>query len=116
MNGGRSKLDGKKQKAIVEFECGDSEEEERRRELSRPVSVEAKTVGRISAADKEGKNGEEVHDNAGGWIKFWSWEVEEDVKVLRLKWITKNACEDTKDAGNGSGSGHWGFFTWLIIM
>jgi autophagy-related protein 27 len=33
------------------------------------------------------------------------------VDTLRLEWTTKYACEKDTPAG-----GHWGFFTWFLIM
>lgn len=103
LNGG--KYEGKAQKAIVEFLC-DSSEQERKNE------------GREAEDDENERNksGEEADDEHGGLLKLLSWEDEENIKVLRLEWTTKYACEDSKDGGNGSSSGHWGFFTWFIIM
>lgn len=38
-------------------------------------------------------------------------------EVLRLKWTTKYACEDQAGKpGPANGNGHWGFFTWFIII
>jgi autophagy-related protein 27 len=37
------------------------------------------------------------------------------MKVLRLNWRTKYACEDYK-AAPGDASSSWGFFTWFILM
>lgn len=37
------------------------------------------------------------------------------IGVLRLKWRTKFACADHVDEPSAPG-GHWGFFTWFIIM
>lgn len=99
MNGG--KYEGRKQKAIIEFLCN-AKSEERRRDMS-------------AVAEEDGQEGEEADDEHGGKLKLLSWEDEEDIKVLRLEWITKYACEDADD-GNDSSSGHWGFFTWFILM
>ncbi|KAI9372415.1 autophagy-related protein 27 [Aspergillus egyptiacus] len=35
--------------------------------------------------------------------------------VLNLNWRTRYACDDYLE-DHGSSSGHWGFFTWLIII
>ena len=106
MHGGNN--DGKKQKAIFEFLCDAPLGDTKSRDLSET----------LTAVGEEGhdKSGEEVADGHEGNIKLWSWEDEGDETVLRLKWITKYACEDAKDGGSGSTSGHWGFFTWFIIM
>ena len=99
MNGG--KYEGKKQQAIVEFVCNIPKENKR---------------GVIGAtAEDDAPDGEEVDDEHGGRIKLLSWEVEDDVRVLRLEWMTKYGCEDAED-GDNSSSGHWGFFTWFILM
>lgn len=38
-------------------------------------------------------------------------------EVLRLKWSSVHACEDQAGKGGSTSSGgHWGFFTWFIIM
>ena len=117
MNGG--KHEKQKQKASVEMLCqrGENEEEVRRR-------AENKDDDDDDDEDGDGKNkghghdGEERSDGHGGSLKLISWEVEEDdVKVLRLEWMTKYACEDADGSdGESSSSGSWGFFTWLIIM
>lgn len=99
MNGG--KYEGKNQKAIVEFLCNERSEE-RRREVT-------------TAAEDENGDGGEADDEHYGKIKLLSWDNEEDTKVLRLEWNTKYACEDAEES-NGSSSGHWGFFTWFILM
>ena len=53
-------------------------------------------------------------------LRFCGYNVEDQGKkdhkagVLRLEWRTKYACEKVED--DGSGSSHWGFFTWFIII
>ena len=100
---------GKKHKVIVELLCL-REEERVRRELLRERQEE----------DSGGDDGEPqeikgaVDDGKGGTLKFVSF-TEAEEGTLRLQWDTKYACEDARDKEN-SGNGHWGFFTWLIIM
>lgn len=110
MNGAKYPQDetGKKQKAVVEFLC-DAPEQSRRRWLA--------------ARDDDTKDGKddpearkEVDDGHGGRLKFLSYDDVLDTQVLSLEWRTKYACENSTDRGQDSGSGHWGFFTWLIIM
>ena len=117
MHGGKFK--GKKQKVIVEFLCkpGGNEEAIRRDEIL-DVYQEEKDRDEDEDGDRDmdDKIGEETEDEHGGKLKFHSWEDEGDVKVLRLDWDTKYACEDAKDSGKDSSSGHWGVFTWFIIM
>lgn len=105
MNGGKDS-DGQKQKAIVEFLCDTSTMNDRRRNLLM-AEDDGDDDGTGEDADKEG---EEVDDEHGGKLKLVSWDVEEGTKVLRLDWTTKYGCEDVKDDGTGSSSGHWGEF------
>lgn len=109
MNGG---LYGKtEQKAVVEFLC-DAKKEDRRRDKGSSDDDDGE------GEDKEpDRSGEEQDDGQGGKLRFISWKDEAEMKVLRLDWITKFACEDALEKGDkSSSSGHWGFFTWLIIM
>ena len=110
LNGG--KHDGQKQKAIVEFLCLRDEKSE---EIKRMAEDEDDGDG---GKNKEhDKSGEKQDDGHGGTLKYISWGNEDDTKVLRLEWNTKYACEDSDGSDEeGSSSGHWGFFTWLIIM
>lgn len=72
--------------------------------------------------DSGDKEGEDKPDTKTSSLTFQSFNLVDDKEgfVLRLDWKTKYACEDYKrenpGSGGGSGSGHWGFFTWLIIM
>lgn len=105
VNGG--KYEGKKQKAFIDFICIPKDpKEEERRDWNEYLTEE----------DDTDKSGEEVDDEHGGKIKFMSWENEEDAKALRLEWHTWYACEDAVGGNNLSSSGHWGFFTWFILM
>lgn len=104
---GGGKHDKKDQKAFIDFICI-PKAEERRRELGNYLTTEE---------DEEvDRSGEEVDDEHGGKIKFRSWEDEGDAKALRLEWHTQYACEDAVEGNNKPSSGHWGFFTWFIIM
>lgn len=106
---GGGKYGPKKQKAFVDFICI-RKAEERRRELDY----------RMTAEEEEQPAAEEVDDGHGGKISFRSWEDEGEAKTLRLDWHTKYACEDAiegnKGSEGGSNKGHWGFFTWFILM
>lgn len=106
MHGGKDD-DGNKQKAIVEFLCPSKH-------------IERMYLSNVATTDDEGgadKSGEETDDDNGGTIKLLSWDNEGDnTKILRLKWETQHACENAQDGGSSSSSGHWGFFTWFILM
>ena len=103
MHGGKDS-DGQKQKAIVEFLCDASANDDRRRHL---LVAEEEDHKNGEDGDKEG---EEVDDEHGGKLKFLSWDIEEGMKVLRLEWTTKYACENVKDDKTRSSDGHWGEF------
>ncbi|EED22165.1 autophagy protein Atg27, putative [Talaromyces stipitatus ATCC 10500] len=71
--------------------------------------------------DGNNKDGDENNKPQTPSLTFQSFSLENENFILRLDWKTKYACEDYKrdNPGSGSGnssSGHWGFFTWLIII
>jgi hypothetical protein len=72
--------------------------------------------------DGDDKEGDDKPDTKTSSLTFQSFGLVDDKEgfVLRLDWKTKHACEDYKrdnpDSSGGNGGGHWGFFTWLIIM
>lgn len=127
MNGG--KFEKVKQKAIIEFICKPDAEDERKRrrdELHSSNTEERRDKDEDKDEDaddgdddeEEDRSGEVTDDGHGGKLKYISWEPENDqTRVLRLQWDTKYACEDAKSSNDAkSSSGHWGFFTWFIIM
>lgn len=111
--------DGTPQKAVVEFLCDRKNETEEQR---RAFSLKDAEEGDDEGNDKGGKSDEEkraeelTDDGKGGTLRFQSYEKVGDNEVLSLEWKTRYACEDNKDSGSKSSSGHWGFFTWFIIM
>lgn len=40
----------------------------------------------------------------------------DDAYLLKLEWKTRYACDDYLGSKKGDSSGHWGFFTWFIVM
>ena len=105
MSGG--KYQGVKQKAVVEFLC-DQRSEERRRGVSLKDDEEE------DGDDKDGKK--TTDDGEGGTLSFTSYETVGEIKVLSLEWHTKYACENAPESDGKPSGGHWGFFTWLIVM
>lgn len=100
--------------AVVEFLCdADKKKEERRQGLPnlrlRQEKDDDNAVPHFN---------QEEDDGNGGRLKFQSYEEKDHMKRLSLEWTTRTACEDAVDdkPEKGSTSGHWGFFTWLIIM
>ncbi|OXV08490.1 hypothetical protein Egran_03747 [Elaphomyces granulatus] len=71
--------------------------------------------------DKDGddKDGDDHDDgsNPSRSLQFKSFKFIDDTYILSLDWKTRYACDDyLKNRKDGSPSGHWGFFTWLIII
>ena len=91
MHGGMSPAhDGRKQEAVIDFIC----------------------VG----ADGEGKGDEGKEDDGLGFVSYGAAEEEEETDVLKLEWRTRRACEGDMRRGEKGKGGHWGFFTWFILM
>lgn len=99
--------------AIMEFLCPAKGEERRRSYQALTAEDDDDKKGEENDADK---SGEETDDGDGGTIKLLSWDNQDKPKTLRLKWETKHACENAAGEGGGSSKGHWGFFTWFILM
>ncbi|KAL8759326.1 MAG: hypothetical protein Q9199_000857 [Rusavskia elegans] len=108
---------GQKQKAVIEFLCSDKAEEKKK----------AMKRGLVARKDEDDGDGEEDHsatgevadDGHGGTVKYIDYSMVGESKVLSLEWRTKYACEDAAKKGGddkASSSGHWGVFTWFIIM
>ena len=101
------KYGGSMQKAVIHLQCdpkrtgNDDAEDDDDTKRAAADEDDSKDTGRdlqyVSYGDVETKDG--------------------IMKVLRLNWRTKYACENYKD-GNGSvdASDGWGFFTWFILM
>jgi len=131
LNGGKfpfDKKNGVQQKALVEFICdkdrtgleGDEEDDrEKEDEKAEEDALGKRTVKRAEDGDeKEGDDDEKEDDKKS--LKFISYkhEGENDIGVLRMEWRTKYACEGQKRSEDkpDTSKGHWGFFTWFIIM
>ena len=97
---------GRKQKAVIEFLC------------VKDADGKAKVKPKKTTEDEDEEKQEVSDDDQN--LKYISYgPVDEDggkEDVLRLEWQTKWACEGQTDRDEGSSDGHWGFFTWLIIM
>lgn len=116
---------GTPQKAVVEFLCEpdwtgtEGFEDEGRKMLS--FAAMGKRDG-----DGDEEDAPELPDlDKGKALQFVRYEMDADnaIKVLRLRWKTKFACEGASsepDKGSDDEGGKetkgWGFFTWLIIV
>ena len=113
MSGGFRRLEsGKKrnQKAIVEFVCHNT-----RDGLENPYDPNEKYEEEKVKREEDDK--EEDDDPKSPSLQFVSYDQEEgDADILRMKWRTKYACEDSKKKQDAEKGNHWGFFTWFILM
>ena len=121
MGGGRYPKAGAKnsrlQRAVVEFLCDRKETEDKRGALFlREEDTGEGNYGEDDSNNGESKEKEQTDDGEGGTLKYISYDLVGKDKVLSLEWRTKHACEDAAEGGGNSSSGHWGFFTWFIIM
>lgn len=131
LNGGKfpfDKKDGVQQKALVEFICdkertgleGD-EKDGREKEDGEAVedAVKRRATKRAKDEDEKEGDGDEKEDDKKS-LRFISYkpEGENNISVLRMEWRTKYACEGQKRGEDEpeKSKGHWGFFTWFIIM
>ena len=97
---------GKKQIAIIDFEC-DAE----RTGLEGLENDEDLDGGMARRADGE-KDAEDPSS-----LRYISFDRSQDeVDVLKLKWLTKHACVGSKEKEDAGKKGGWGFFTWFIVM
>ena len=117
---GKKDSNSVKQKAAITFECRrektKAEDAERRlRQSDDEEEGGDDKKGEDDDDKKKGRLGEamdDVDDGKGGTIKFLSRGPVGEFEVLRIKWLTKYACEDAQPEQ----SSHWGFFTWIFVM
>ena len=109
---------GVKQKAVIEFLCNDKAEE--KEVVGKRGSVAAQKADEDGDGEEEDHSatGEMADDGHGGTLKYHDYSMVGDSQVLSLEWQTKYACEDAgkRVDDEKKSSGHWGFFTWFIIM
>ncbi|KAL8781123.1 MAG: hypothetical protein Q9203_000810 [Teloschistes exilis] len=104
------KHQGLKQKAVIEFLCYKAED--------RDLRARGENAGTLEddAGEEDHSATDEISDDGyGGTLKYLDYDVVGDDKVLIMEWRTKYACEGEGKSPAGS-SGHWGFFTWFIIV
>jgi autophagy-related protein 27 len=73
-------------------------------------------AGDDTGDDKDG-DGHDNESDTSRSLQFKSFKLVDDTYILKLDWKTRYACDDyLKNRKDDSSSGHWGFFTWFIIM
>ncbi|GES59532.1 autophagy protein Atg27 [Aspergillus terreus] len=125
MEGGEYLDDEHKKKsarAVIEFQCdpdrsgleglsdvsGKDEDEDEGEPARR--RLRAREDGEEPPAD--GGDGDRPHS-----LTFKSFgPADDDSYVLRLDWRTRYACDHYLEDKKGDSSGHWGFFTWMILI
>jgi len=109
LNGGFRKENDKKipQKAIIEFICDKSKTGLE----NLPNPEDPYTEDRKRDEDHEDDEGDKTPS-----LEFVKYKEEDNVGVLRLKWTTEYACEESKKEQDKEKGEHWGFFTWFIII
>ncbi|KAL3482029.1 autophagy-related protein 27 [Aspergillus californicus] len=119
LGGGKNEVDGKTKaaSAVIEFVCdpdrsgleGLGEDEDMKRLLR------VRNEGDGDEGDGEERGPLSNGTNTDRSLQFRGFNhTEDDSYVLNLSWRTRYAC-DSYSERRGS-SGHWGFFTWLIII
>ncbi|KAF2194794.1 hypothetical protein K469DRAFT_706282 [Zopfia rhizophila CBS 207.26] len=120
LHGGRYpfKKGGMPQQAIIEFVCDKErtglEGDEKDEGGEGDDGKDKKEEGREKKLRRRDDKGCEDSNKS---LRFCGYTYEEEkdktIGVLRLDWRTKYACEDAVDEIS---DGHWGFFTWFIII
>jgi hypothetical protein len=108
--------------AVIDFQCDpdrsglegistkEAQPEDEKSEKRRRAEGEGEGEGK----DEGEGDGENSSDQS---LQYKSFSPNEDgVYVLKLEWRTRYACDDYQRGKEASSNGHWGFFTWMIIM
>lgn len=131
---------GKPASAVIEFQCDhdrtgleglkteESKDEDKDKEDGDDNKEEKKRFRRDDDDDddddeedddKDKEDSGDTADTSDRSLQLKSFGLVDDkYYILRLDWKTKYACENylSDNPSDSSGGGHWGFFTWLIIM
>ncbi|KAH6680143.1 autophagy protein-like protein Atg27 [Halenospora varia] len=110
MYGGFKGTNKKKQKAIVDFIC-----DKKKTGLENLYEPDDKYDDSKEKREEDKKEGSEADDDKTPSLQFIKYDETTDLDTLRLRWYTKDACEDAKSEKDAQG-GHWGFFTWFVII
>jgi autophagy-related protein 27 len=121
---------GVEQRAVVDFVC-DNDKSGLEGEWEPEDEYEsARMRSRARRQDAAAPAGEKQLLKDGAALLFDGYGPGEgkdkDVRVLKLTWRTKEACNGKRDDGgdrddggkddDGRGTTHWGFFTWFVVM
>lgn len=129
MTGLRLELHGgtykkKSQMAVIDMQCDPERTGNEKSPVKDGKDDEDEKLRSLEANTKDNPQGdnEEGEENSLRFVSYKEEDEKKGVRVLRLDWRTKYACqsyeEDDDDGGNETDGNvrHWGFFTWFIIM
>lgn len=109
------KSEPKETAAVIEFQCDPDRTGLEGLEDVAETEDDGEEKRRRDKGDEDEDEDDTDKENAGRSLKFRSFKLVDDTYILRLDWRTKYACENyVRD--NPKSGGHWGFFTWIIIM
>jgi autophagy-related protein 27 len=117
------KYGGLMQKAVINFECDatrtgndkpdkdDKDKSRRDKEDDEDDDDEEKDEDEDKDEDDDKKSDRDLQ-----FVSYGPVDTKDGImKVLRLNWKTKYACE-AYEGGKGDASSSWGLFTWFILM
>jgi hypothetical protein len=112
LSGGRDPMTrkGKNQKAIIDLICTRD-----KTGWEPEPEPQKKSVTKRDDKTEDGGDDNNDADDEKRALKFVSYDDEDNSRVLRLKWLTKYACEDATSNPPATRAS-WGFFTWFIIL
>lgn len=74
--------------------------------------------GSETVLESKGRKRDDGDGDSSKSLQYVSFgQGDDDSYILKLEWRTRYACDNYKrDNDEKAAGGHWGFFTWLIIM
>ncbi|KAM5447876.1 type II membrane protein [Microsporum audouinii] len=119
LHGGKHTFNGKvkNQKAVFTFLCDAERTGLEGLVDAKPDGGDKKDEEKKGDDKKEGDDkgkSEKREEGISKSLLFKGYNEEEG--VLNLEWRTKYACEDGEGGSDNKSSGHWGFFTWMIVL
>jgi autophagy-related protein 27 len=103
--------------AVIEFQCDPNRTG--LEGLKNDDDLDKRQTENKMRREEEGDGEDNDEENQTQSLQYKSFDLIDDKSwILRLDWKTKYACEDYKreHPAEPSSGGHWGLFTWLIIM
>lgn len=102
--------------AVIDFKC--DHERSGLEGLQSQEETESPERRTFTTLQKREDGGSGEGEDTSRSLQFTSFGPGDDnTYLLKLDWRTKYACDDYLSDNKGKSSGgHWGFFTWFIIM